>query len=108
MQEELNHIEETLCLTPRFNTDRPETVFDANTNLLVPPTTGEFIADMITHIAETDAIRDRMHSGEKLYGNNVGERIVEFLQARDDDQVFDWTHERAGIDSGSDRDFEYL
>ena len=108
MQEELNHIEEALCLTARFNTDRPETVFDANTNLLVPPTDGEFVADMITHIAETDAVRERMHSGEKLYGSNVGERIVEFLKAHNNDRVFDWTHERLGFEAGGDSEFEYL
>ncbi|EMA40699.1 UDP-N-acetylglucosamine 2-epimerase, partial [Halococcus morrhuae DSM 1307] len=108
MQEELNHIDEALCLTARFNTDRPETVFEANTNLLVPPTDGEFIADMITHVVETDTIRERMRSGQHLYGNDVGERIVEFLTTRDTDRVFDWAHERLGFESGDSSEFEYL
>jgi len=108
MQEELNHIDEALCLTARFNTDRPETVFDANTNLLVPPTDGAFVSDMISHVAETESVRERMRSGEKLYGSDVGERIVQFLQDRNDDGVFDWTHDRLGVDTGGDRQFDYL
>ncbi|QRY24749.1 UDP-N-acetylglucosamine 2-epimerase [Halobacterium sp. BOL4-2] len=108
MQEELNEIEAALCLTARFSTDRPETVFDANTNLLVPPTSGAFVADMITHVAETDDVRERMRSGQALYGADVGEEIVEFLQARADDGVFDWAHERLGFDAGSEQAFDYL
>ncbi|MFB6087566.1 MAG: UDP-N-acetyl glucosamine 2-epimerase [Haloarculaceae archaeon] len=108
MQEELNHIEEALCLTARFNTDRPETVFDANTNLLVPPTSGEFVYDMISHVADDEGVRERMRTGENLYGENVGERIVDFLDERREAGVFEWTHERMGFATGGDREFDYL
>ena len=39
MQEELNELK-IPALTVRYNTDRPETVFDAHSNLLVPPHPG--------------------------------------------------------------------
>ncbi len=108
MQEELNHIDEAICLTARFNTDRPETVFDAETNLLVPPASRSVVHDTVEYVAENEAVRDRLQTGEHLYGENVGERIVDFLADRRDEGVFEWTHERLGFDTGGDRDFEYL
>jgi UDP-N-acetylglucosamine 2-epimerase len=108
MQEELNHIDETICLTARFSTDRPETVFDANTNLLVPPISGQFVRETVEYVADTDAIRTRLQSGESLYGQNVGDRIVEFLADRRHEDTFEWAHERLGFGQQSDDTFEYL
>jgi UDP-N-acetylglucosamine 2-epimerase (non-hydrolysing) len=107
MQEELNVIDEALCLTARFNTDRPETVMDAESNLLVPPISGEHVRKMIEYVYETDAVRERLESNGNLYGRNVGRRIVEFLDERRDDSVFEWAHERAGF-AGDDQAFDYL
>jgi len=107
MQEELNVIDEALCLTARFNTDRPETVMDAESNLLVPPISGDHVREMIEYVYETDAVRDRLGDNENLYGEDVGYRIVEFLDECRDDPVFEWAHERAGFD-GDDRAFDYL
>ncbi|MFW6436918.1 MAG: UDP-N-acetylglucosamine 2-epimerase [Halococcoides sp.] len=107
MQEELNEIDEAICLTARYNTDRPETVFDAETNLLVPPIDGEYVTEMVEYVAETPAVRERIQTGPKLYGEAVGETIVEFLMERRDEEPFDWAHERVGFESG-DRDFDYL
>jgi UDP-N-acetylglucosamine 2-epimerase (non-hydrolysing) len=107
MQEELNHIEETLCLTARFNTDRPETVFDANTNLLVPPISGDFVASALRRVHDDDALRHRMRDGPALYGEAVGEQIVSFIDAHRDDPV-EWSHERAGFDLGETTGMDYL
>ncbi len=107
MQEELNHIDEAVCLTARFNTDRPETVFEANTNLLVPPISGTFMQGMVEHIHETDSVRERMRSGPSLYGENVADDIVSFLSDRRDEEPFEWAHERAGFDGGR-QEFDYL
>ncbi|MFC7140957.1 UDP-N-acetylglucosamine 2-epimerase [Halosimplex aquaticum] len=107
MQEELNHIDEACCLTARFNTDRPETVFEANTNLLVPPISGEFVHEMVTHALESD-VRERLQSGPDLYGENVGERIVDFLAERRDEGVFEWSHERQGFDGVGSETVDYL
>jgi UDP-N-acetylglucosamine 2-epimerase (non-hydrolysing) len=106
-QEELNHIDEALCLTARFNTDRPETVFDARTNLLVPPITGRFVHEMVATVADDEAIRTRMRSGPELYGEDVGEAIVRFLDDRRNDP-FEWSHERAGFDGVADAEMEDL
>lgn len=107
MQEELNHIDETFCLTVRYNTDRPETVFDAQTNLLVPPTSGEAMYDLLTHVYESNSIRQRMSDGPSLYGENVGDSIVEFLMEHRDENPFDWAHERLGFEANT-QSFEYL
>lgn len=107
MQEELNVIDEAICLTARFNTDRPETVMDAESNLLVPPVSGEWVREMIEYVYETDAVRDRLGSNENLYGQNVGEEIVRFIDERRDEPVFEWAHERIGFAS-DDRAFDYL
>jgi len=109
MQEELNVIDEAICLTARFNTDRPETVFDAGTNLLVPPTSGEEVTGMVEYVVETDRVREEIQSGPTLYGEDVGESIVGFLEDRRDADPFDWAHDRVGVDAaGTDGDFEYL
>jgi UDP-N-acetylglucosamine 2-epimerase len=107
MQEELNHIDEALCLTARYNTDRPETVFEAGTNLLVPPTSGDAMYDLVSYVFEDGHLRDQMHDGPALYGENVGETIVEFLAQRRDEIPFEWAHERLGF-TGSHQDFDYL
>ena len=101
VQEELNVIDETLCLTARFNTDRPETVIDANSNLLVPPVSGDHVYRLITHIFETDAVREQLAAGTNLYGEDVGRDIVEFLEQRRSDPVFEWASDRAGFDHGA-------
>ncbi|QSG12567.1 UDP-N-acetylglucosamine 2-epimerase [Halapricum desulfuricans] len=107
MQEELNYIDEAISLTARFNTDRPETVFEAGTNLLVPPVDGEYVREMVEYVAETDAVREEIQTGPNLYGENVGESIVEFLQEKREATPFDWAHERVGFETG-EQDFEYL
>jgi UDP-N-acetylglucosamine 2-epimerase len=108
MQEELNHIDGAACLTARFNTDRPETVAEAGTNLLVPPVSGEFVHEMVTHVAEDDGRRADLTTGPDLYGEDVGERIVEYIADRREDRPFEWSHERHGFDAPADRAFDYL
>ncbi|MEZ3114881.1 UDP-N-acetyl glucosamine 2-epimerase [Halobaculum sp. MBLA0147] len=107
MQEELNYIDEAICLTARFNTDRPETVFDAQTNLLVPPVDGEYVTETVEHVLETDAVREEIQTGPTLYGSDVGAEIVDYLAERRDERPFDWAHERVGFDT-DDSAFEYL
>jgi len=108
MQEELNYIDEACCLTARFNTDRPETVFEAETNLLVPPVSGEFVHEMVTHVLESPEIRERLQTGPDLYGQDVGDRIVDFLADRRDEGVFEWSHERNGFDDLGGQHVDYL
>ena len=109
MQEELNELQKPLCLTARFNTDRPETVFNAHTNLLVPPITRDFVFGMVDYIYKSPEVRSKMKSGKKLYGRDVGRRIMTVFKKLIDDGLytFDWAHEAIGFPHESD-EFKFL
>ncbi len=110
MQEELNEIQKPLCLTARFNTDRPETVFNAHTNLLVPPISREFIFGMVDYVYKSPGVRSKMKSGKKLYGRDVGRNIMKIFKKLIDDgdvHTFDWAHEAIGFPREND-DFRFL
>jgi UDP-N-acetylglucosamine 2-epimerase len=83
MQEELNHLG-IPCLTLRYNTDRPETVTEAKSNLLVPPYPG-FVDGMVRFVVDNDDLMEQMSSGKKLYGENVGVKIVQKIRKLHDD-----------------------
>ena len=50
MQEELLYFQNVLCMTVRLNTDRPETIFEAKSNILIPPINSEWIPAMVNNI----------------------------------------------------------
>jgi len=77
MQEELNHLR-VPCMTVRFNTDRPETVKDAKSNLLVPPFSSSFFSGMVTHVRTN--LLETMKKGKPLYGREVAPKIVRTLK----------------------------
>ena len=54
-----------------------------------------------------DDVRERIQSGETIYGENGGESIVAFLDDRREEVPFDWAHDRVGFETG-ESDFEYL
>lgn len=106
MQEELNYIDETICLTARFNTDRPETVFESKTNLLVPPVESDFMREMVEYVINNSELREEIQKGPNLYGENPAKQIVSFLQEKDDEAPFDWAHDRTGFQlSGENLDY---
>lgn len=47
MQEELVYFTKVSSMTVRLSTDRPETIFDARVNILVPPLNAEWIVGSI-------------------------------------------------------------
>ena len=96
MQEELNEINKPLCFTARYTTDRPETVMDAKTNILIPPISGEYIENFISHIEKDTLIQKQMHNGKRLYGKNVGEKIIKIIK-KTQDYPFEWAHDTVGI-----------
>ena len=96
IQEELNEITDVLCLTVRYNTDRPESVFDAKSNLLVPPASGDFIEKFVSYVtSENDAV-SQMKKANKIYGVNVGKEIISFLlkEMTHDAYPFKWAHQQ--------------
>jgi UDP-N-acetylglucosamine 2-epimerase len=78
MQEELNELR-LPCLTVRYNTDRPETVNEARTNILVPPKEGIF-EDTVRFVMDRSQLLEEMSHGKRLYGENVGIKIVQKLK----------------------------
>lgn len=95
VQEEMNLLGKP-CLTCRFNTDRPETVNSAHTNLLVPPISGDFIAKMVDHVHTNQALVQQMRSGKKLYGEEVGKKFIGILNGlmERNAKPFSWAHDR--------------
>ncbi|KZN58839.1 UDP-N-acetylglucosamine 2-epimerase [Pseudoalteromonas luteoviolacea] len=78
LQEELNTLGVPM-LTCRANTDRPETILDSQSNLLVPPLDQAFIySGLKLAIDKPQKVWPR-HAGQKLYGENVGQTIAASL-----------------------------
>jgi len=96
IQEELNEIQDVLTLTARVNTDRPETIFDAHSNVLIPPISGKFIAKAIKEIKNDNAIQKTMRTSKKIYGEKVGEKIIKWLieEMEKGASTFQWAHQR--------------
>ena len=97
VQEEMNELGQ-LCLTCRFNTDRPETVNNAKTNLLVPPISKEFILDMVKHVDKNEELQKQMKNGKKLYGDDVGKKFISTISSiMGKRKPFKWAHEAIGL-----------
>ena len=108
VQEELNLLQKP-CLTARFNTDRPETVMDARTNLLVPPISASFMAGMVEHFYKDQNLYKRMADGKKMYGENVGDKTMQIIKKLMNDNVptFKWAHHHLGF-KDEDTEFKFL
>jgi len=78
VQEELNLIGK-VCMTCRLTTDRPETVFDARSNIIVPPADKDIIIKMVRHITNNDSLRKKMESSKPLYGKDVGRKFISII-----------------------------
>lgn len=98
VQEEMNELGQ-LCLTCRFNTDRPETINDAKTNLLIPPISSEFITKMVEHVDKDENLQKQMRSGKKLYKDKVGQKFINIINGLISSQAspFEWAHEALGL-----------
>ena len=108
MQEEMNEIGKP-CLTARFNTDRPETVMEAHSNLLVPPVSREIITKLVGYVANNEGLRKSMASAKKLYGEEVGNKIVKIIKEEIFSQnTFKWAHEVLGLWREHNNKLEYL
>ena len=109
VQEELNLIGKP-CLTCRLSTDRPETVFDAKSNILVPPVSSEYIVKLINHITKNDALIKKMKNAKKLYGNNVGHKQLSIISKlmKKNERPFKWAHEALGLWKEESKGIEYL
>lgn len=79
LQEEC-HILGVPCITCRYSTDRPETILESRTNLLVPPLSGEFVYSSISRILNSDLnLAFPALGGKNIYGDSVGNKIAGIL-----------------------------
>ena len=109
VQEELNLIGKA-CLTCRISTDRPETVFDAKSNILVPPISREYIMKIILHVNKKESLIKKMGNAKKLYGSNVGYKEISILSnlMKKGERPFKWAHEVLGLWKEKSKGIEYL
>jgi len=109
VQEELNLIGRA-CLTCRISTDRPETVFDAKSNIITPPISREFLIQLVEHATKNDSLIKRMEHSKRLYGNKVGNKVISILSRlmRKNEKPFKWAHEDLGLWKETSKGIEYL
>ncbi len=89
----------------RFNTDRPEAVFQGS-NVIAPPITKDIILKIVRSILEKKSIQQQMRKAPKLYGNNVSEKIVQVtenaLKKNSEFNIFEFMeHQRLGLTNKS-------
>ncbi len=109
LQEETNEMQKP-CLTLRFNTDRPETVMDAHSNILVPPISKEFILKVVNYIYDNSDLRKKMSRSKKIYGEKVAKKIIPKIKDlfKSDAPMFEWAHEELKIYKDKKNQFKYL
>lgn len=109
VQEELNLIGKA-CLTCRISTDRPETVYDAKSNVLVPPISSNYMVRLIAHITNNATLIKKMGSAKKLYGSNVGYKQMSIISKliKKGERPFKWAHEALGLWKEKSKGIEYL
>jgi len=109
VQEEMNLIGKT-CLTCRLTTDRPETVFDSKSNLLVPPASKDIIVNMINYVTNNDGLRKSMESGKKLYGGSAGKKFISIAAQlmETNDNPFKWSHDVLKLWRDNEKGIDYL
>ena len=100
MQEELLYFDNVMSLTVRLNTDRPETVFDARGNVLVPPVSKDLISAFVSHAYNLrEGLGIQLKGKKRLYGEpgRVSQKIIGILKEefkKGDLNFFPWLHQR--------------
>ncbi len=108
VQEEMNLLGKP-CLTCRINTDRPETVKDARSNILIPPVDKDYIVKLTEHILKSESLKKQMSSAKKLYGEKVGEKIINITSGlMKNNKPFKWAHEALGLWNDDEKGIDYL
>lgn len=113
MQEELLYFPKVCSFTMRLNTDRPETVFNARGNLLIPPINRSWMTKIVSMIYEKrEQYGYNFNNKKQIYGKpgKVSKKIVKILKKEfenDENNFFPWLHQRLGYWSERN-DFEYL
>ena len=113
LQEELLYFPKVSSFTVRFNTDRPETVFEARGNLLIPPINRIWLPKIITMIYEKGVDYGfNFKKKKQIYGKpgEVSKKIVGIMKKEFENKesnFFPWLHQRFNYWHEKD-DFDYL
>lgn len=109
VQEEMN-LMNNVCLTCRFNTDRPETVNEAKSNLLVPPVSDKSIVEMVEYVYKNESLQKKMKNSKNIYGENAGKKFISIISELIDkkEKPFKWAHEALGLWKEDEKQLDYL
>jgi UDP-N-acetylglucosamine 2-epimerase len=112
MQEELLYFSKVNSVTVRLNTDRPETIFEANGNMLAPPVSPEWIVEIVKLVDQDKVSMYGNKKKKKIYGEpgRVSPRVMDILKKHFDanHNFYPWLHNRLGLWKEPDSDFSYL
>jgi len=103
MQEELLYFPKVISLTVRLNTDRPETIFDARSNVLVPPLSPGWLVSMVNETYNgKEGIGMKLRRKKQIYGKpgQVSKKIIRIIKKEfenGDANFYPWLHQRLGL-----------
>ena len=103
MQEELLYFPKVTSLTVRLNTDRPETIFDAKSNILVPPLSPGWIASIVNEAYDREeGLGLKLRRKKQIYGKpgQVSKNIIKTIKKEfenGDANFYPWLHQRLGL-----------
>jgi UDP-N-acetylglucosamine 2-epimerase (non-hydrolysing) len=103
MQEELLYFPKVTSLTVRLNTDRPETIFDAKSNILVPPLSPGWITSMVNEAYDREeGLGMKLRRKKQIYGKpgQVSKSVIRIIKKEfenGDANFYPWLHQRLGL-----------
>ena len=103
MQEELLYFPEVLSLTVRLNTDRPETIFEAKSNILIPPVNPAWITSIVREaFNKREGLGLNLKNKKPIYGKpgNVSRNIVSIIKKEFENgnaSFYPWLHQRINL-----------
>ena len=103
MQEELLYFPKITSMTVRLNTDRPETIFDAQSNILVPPLSASWIVSMVKEASNREeGLGLKLRHKKQIYGTpgDVSKKIIRIIKKEfenGDANFYPWLHQRLGL-----------
>ena len=103
MQEELLYFPKVTSMTVRLNTDRPETIFDAKSNVLVPPLSAAWIVSIVNEAYDMEeGLGMKLRHKKQIYGQpgQVSKSIIKIIKKEfenGDANFYPWLHQRLGL-----------
>lgn len=103
MQEELLYFPKVTSLTVRLNTDRPETIFEAKSNVLVPPLSPGWITSIVNEAYDRgEGLGLKLRHKKQIYGKpgQVSKSIIKIIKKEfenGDANFYPWLHQRLGL-----------